>query len=70
MFKVLENATAKQVSVRVGKGSHDLVSVEGDLGAGDQVVIRGAERLADGQAVRVVGGGALARASYSSSDAG
>lgn len=70
VFKLLENATAKQVSVRVGKGDHDLVSVEGDLGAGDQVVIRGAERLADGQAVRVVSGVALVRARNSSSDAG
>lgn len=70
VFKVLDNATARQVAVRVGKGVNDLVSVDGDVGVGDQVVIRGAERLADGQAVRVLSGGALARASYSASDAG
>ena len=54
VFKVLENATAKRISVRPGKGAGDVITVEGDLDTGDEVVIRGAETLKDGQAVRVL----------------
>jgi RND family efflux transporter MFP subunit len=63
VFKVLADASAKQVAVRVGNGGVDMVSVEGDIGAGDRVVIRGAERLKDGQSVRVLGDRAVARRS-------
>jgi multidrug efflux pump subunit AcrA (membrane-fusion protein) len=55
VFRLLEDATAQRVPVRVGNGVGDLVAVDGDVGVGDQVVVRGAERLRDGQAVRVLG---------------
>jgi len=61
VFKILDNSTAKRISVRLGKGAGDIISVQGDLAAGDAVVIRGAETLKDGQAVRVLSGSAVAR---------
>jgi len=62
VFKIMKNATAKRIPVRPGKGTGSIITVEGELNPGDQVVIRGAETLKDGQAVRVLGGSALARA--------
>jgi RND family efflux transporter MFP subunit len=60
VFRLLEDATAQRVPVRVGNGVGDLVAVDGDVGVGDQVVVRGAERLKDGQAVRVLGDSTVA----------
>ena len=62
VFKIMENATAKRISVRPGKGAGELITIEGDLNTGDEVVIRGAETLKDGQVVRVLGGSTMARA--------
>ncbi|MDO6445468.1 efflux RND transporter periplasmic adaptor subunit [Colwellia sp. 1_MG-2023] len=44
---------AKQVNVTVGISEGDLIEVIGDIQAGDQVVIRGAERLRAGQTVNI-----------------
>ncbi|MFW2403159.1 MAG: efflux RND transporter periplasmic adaptor subunit [Gammaproteobacteria bacterium] len=60
VFRLLADATAQRVPVRVGNGIGDLVAVDGDVGIGDQVVVRGAERLKDGQAVRVLGDSTVA----------
>ena len=46
--------TVEQLDVTPGAGIADLVEVRGPLCAGDRLVIRGGERLAAGQAVRVV----------------
>jgi RND family efflux transporter MFP subunit len=70
VFRLLADATAQQIPVRVGSGVGDLVSVEGDLGVGDQVVVRGAEGLKDGQPVRVLMDGAFARARSSRYESG
>ncbi len=43
---------AHQISVIVGAGAGSKVSVNGNIEAGENVVIRGAERLKDGQKVR------------------
>ena len=43
---------AKKVNVLVGQGVGRWVSVFGTLGAGDEVIVRGGERLSDGQKVR------------------
>jgi len=40
--------------VTPGAGFADVVEVRGPLAAGDRLVIRGGERLASGQAVRVI----------------
>ena len=70
VFKIMENARAKRIPVRPGKGAGDIIAVEGDLNAGDKVVIRGAETLKDGQAVRVLGGNAMALANQKMFDKG
>ncbi len=55
VFKVTAENTASRVRVETGAGAGSLIEVQGAIEAGDQVVIRGAERLRDGQRVTVVG---------------
>lgn len=43
---------AKKVNVLVGQGIGQWVSITGAIGAGDEVIIRGGERLQEGQKVR------------------
>jgi RND family efflux transporter MFP subunit len=54
VVRIVED-TAEQVPVKVGHADADLIAVSGKLSAGDRVVIRGAERLRNGQTVRVIG---------------
>ena len=54
VFIVTEQSTVKQVQVIVGLGAGTLIEVFGDLNAGDEVVIRGAEGLSDGMAVKII----------------
>lgn len=51
LFKVRDDMTAEQVNVITGLGDGDFIEVIGDLKAGDNVVIRGAERLNTGMQV-------------------
>jgi multidrug efflux pump subunit AcrA (membrane-fusion protein) len=51
----IEEETAEQISVVIGSAEGDLIAVTGRLNPGDRVVVRGAERLRDGQSVRVIG---------------
>ena len=53
VFVVRINADnkAQRVKVTVGEGRQDWVAIEGELQVGDNVAIRGAERLTDGQSV-------------------
>jgi RND family efflux transporter MFP subunit len=53
VFKVTDESTVVQVSVIVGLGAGALIEVFGDLAAGDEVVVRGAEGLSDGMSVAV-----------------
>jgi len=53
VFKVTDESTVIQVSVIVGLGAGALIEVFGDLAAGDDVVVRGAEGLSDGMSVAV-----------------
>lgn len=46
-----EDKTAKRVDVEVGEPDGDRVAVSGPLSAGDLIVVRGGERLRDGQTV-------------------
>ena len=48
---------AQAVRVEPGAARGDLISVTGDLNAGDKVIIRGAERLQPGQQVQVAAAG-------------
>ena len=51
VFKVKEDNTVEQVSVITGLGDGSHIEVIGELAEGDQVVIRGAERLSPGMQV-------------------
>jgi multidrug efflux pump subunit AcrA (membrane-fusion protein) len=53
VFKVTDESTVAQVKVIVGLGAGALIEVFGDLVAGDEVVVRGAEGLSDGMSVEV-----------------
>ncbi|MBV8402879.1 MAG: efflux RND transporter periplasmic adaptor subunit [Gammaproteobacteria bacterium] len=54
VLRVTRANTVEELDVTPGAGIADLVEVHGPLAAGDRLVIRGGERLAAGQAVRVV----------------
>ena len=51
IFKLKSDATVVQVNVVVGLGAGRFIEVFGDLAAGDEVIVRGAERLSDGMKV-------------------
>jgi RND family efflux transporter MFP subunit len=53
IFKVTADNTAQEVNVTVGIGAGDMVQIKGDVKAGEQLVIRGAERLNDGQPLQI-----------------
>jgi RND family efflux transporter MFP subunit len=55
IFKVDPDGAAQRVEVETGVGRGELIEVRGDVAAGDQVVVRGGERLRPGQPVRVLG---------------
>jgi RND family efflux transporter MFP subunit len=57
VFVVGTDDVAKQIDVELGAADGDLIEVIGGVKAGDRVVIRGGERLRDGQKVVVQGGG-------------
>ena len=54
VLRVTRANTVEELDVTPGAGIADVVEVRGPLAAGDRLVIRGGERLATGQAVRVV----------------
>ena len=56
VMRVKADNTAEQIEVRAGAARDALVEVTGELNPGDKVIVRGAERLSPGQAVRVVEG--------------
>ena len=53
VFRVVEGS-AEQIPVVVGNAEADFIAVKGNLDVNDEVVIRGAERLRDGQPVKVL----------------
>jgi RND family efflux transporter MFP subunit len=53
VVKVDDESKVHRLLVKVGKGTVDRVSIQGDLQRGDKVAIRGAERLKEGQSVIV-----------------
>lgn len=53
LYRIDDDNIARQVSVRTGIASGAFIEVQGDMNAGDRVVIRGGERLRDGQQVTV-----------------
>jgi RND family efflux transporter MFP subunit len=55
LFLIGEGDVARQVDVELGAADGDLIEVIGEVKAGDRVVIRGGERLRDGQKVIIQG---------------
>ncbi len=55
VFRVGPEQRAQRVPVMPGVGDGDLIEVDGALAAGDVIVVRGAERLMEGQPVQVIG---------------
>jgi multidrug efflux pump subunit AcrA (membrane-fusion protein) len=53
VFAVGEDGVAKRVDVELGVADGDLVQIVGAVKAGDRLVIRGGERLRDGQQVEI-----------------
>ncbi len=53
VFRIDEHNMATRVPVVLGRGQGDMVAVSGDLRAGENVAVRGVERLVDGQVVKV-----------------
>jgi len=53
VVKVDAENKAHRLLVKVGKGTFDRVTIQGDLQRGDNIAIRGAERLTEGQSVIV-----------------
>jgi len=60
VLRVTRADTVEELDVTPGAGIADVVEVRGPLAAGDRLVIRGGERLAAGQAVRVIDHGSQA----------
>ena len=56
VFVLNDDDTARQVPVTAGMGQGDLVEINGEISAGDRVVVRGNERLQPGQAVSIMEG--------------
>ncbi len=56
VFRVNAAKVAERVPVTTGVGDGNLIEVTGDLAADDVVIVRGAERLIEGQSVMVTGG--------------
>lgn len=54
VFRILADDTAERVTVTTGLGSGGLIQITSGIDAGDRVVIRGAERLRQGQKVSVL----------------
>jgi len=56
IFVVADDQTAQRIPVVTGVASGDLIEVQGELTAGDRVIVRGNERLQPGQAVTILEG--------------
>lgn len=54
VMRLDDDDTAERVDVTPGLSAGALIAVDGDLSAGDRVVVRGAERLAPGTTVEVL----------------
>ncbi len=60
VMRIKADNTAERVEVKSGASDGELTAVTGELSAGDLVVVRGAERLAVGQKVKIAERAAVA----------
>ncbi len=56
LYKVNDQGLVEQIHVKTGVGNGAFIEVRGQVEDGDQVVVRGGERLKHGQAVNINGG--------------
>jgi RND family efflux transporter MFP subunit len=70
VMRIKADNTAERVEVKAGASDGELTAVTGSLAAGDNVVVRGAERLSAGQKVRIAESAAVAAASAGSPHSG
>ena len=54
IYSVSSDNKATKIPVTTGAGHGSIIAVQGNLAVGDPVIIRGAERLSDGQEVKVI----------------
>jgi len=54
VFRVGDESKAERVSVSTGIASGEFIEIQGDIQAGDKIVIRGSERLRPGQLVKLL----------------
>lgn len=55
VVRIAADDTAQRIAVRTGGAQGELVEVIGEIAAGDRLVVRGGERIAPGQKVRIDG---------------
>ena len=53
IFRILDDNVAERITVTTGLGAGGMIQITGGIKVGDRVVIRGAERLRDGQTVDI-----------------
>ena len=53
VFKIVDDNIAERITVTTGLGAGGMIQITGGIDVGDRVVIRGAERLRDGQQVDI-----------------
>jgi RND family efflux transporter MFP subunit len=70
VMRIKADNTAERVEVKAGASDGELTAVSGSLAAGDNVVVRGAERLSAGQKVRIAERAAVAAAGAGSPHSG
>lgn len=56
VFRISKDNKAERIAVELGVASGPQVEIIGDIRAGDQVVVRGGERLRPGSVVKILGG--------------
>lgn len=54
VFRVNDEGKAERLAVTTGRGDGDWIAIRGDVHHGDQVIVRGAERLQAGQTVKIL----------------
>lgn len=54
VFRIDADGKAQRIEVITGAGQGNQISVSGKLRAGDEIIVRGAENLKDGQALKII----------------
>ncbi len=53
VFMIDDESIARKIPVEIGAGQGDFIAITGDIEEGEQVIVRGAERVKEGQAVKL-----------------